>query len=61
LNSYEYLKIVILKLSNIIYNSTQGKSITKDEIIDLIISIIEDYNRVVDSKDKIKINDFRRK
>lgn len=61
MNSYEYLKIVILKLSNIIYNSTQGKSITKDEIIDLIISIIEDYNRVVDSKDKIKINDFRRK
>jgi hypothetical protein len=40
----QYLRILMLQLSNILFNGSQSAS--KDQILDSIKGILEDYNRL---------------
>lgn len=53
-----YEKDIINMINNIIYNSTQSDSITKDRVIDSLIGIIRDYNYC--NNQNIQIIDWRK-
>ena len=51
----QYFKILMIKLSNVLFNGSQrGKA---DEILDSIKDILEDYNRIGGN---VNIKDFRK-
>jgi hypothetical protein len=59
---FNYLKFTMRNLSTILYNTSQGDAewYSKDAILDSIKRIIQDYNDVVSSEDKIDYKDFRK-
>lgn len=58
--AFEYLKLQMEYLSNILYNGSQDH-ISKDDILDSISRMIIDYNSSVSEGNRIKIIDFRKK
>lgn len=62
MSAYEYLNGTIYKIRNIVYNCSQGGVGTnKDDMLNSLILIMKDYNEVVDEKDQIQIEDFRKR
>ena len=60
--AFDYLKMTMQGLSNILYNTTQSNSVhnSKDEILNSIKRMILDYNNKVDNKNKVNCVDFRK-
>lgn len=56
-NAYDYLNITMQKISNIVHNSKQSNSITKEDVLDSLTGIVKDYNTVVESEDVIEIDE----
>jgi len=54
MNKEEYFKILMMKLSNVLFNGSQRGN--ADEILDSIKNILEDYNRIGGD---VNIKDFR--
>jgi hypothetical protein len=57
--AYEYLKITMRGLANTIYNGSQGNSVSKDNILNSLKRMVEDFNNVVPEEDRINVTDFR--
>lgn len=51
----KYFEILMIQLSNVLFNGSQSAS--KDQILDSIKGILEDYNRIGGS---VNIEDFRK-
>jgi hypothetical protein len=51
----QYFKILMVQLSNVLFNGSQRGN--KDEILDGIKKILEDYNRIGEN---VNIKDFRK-
>lgn len=50
----QYFKILMIQLSNVLFNGSQSAS--KNQILDSIKGILEDYNRIGGN---VSIKDFR--
>lgn len=59
--SKNYLCIVMSQLSNILYNGSQSDSHSKDDILNNLKSMIEQYNSNVPDNLKVRYVDFRDK
>lgn len=54
-----YLKTHMNKVSNVVYNASQG-SVSKDEILDSLVRMLNDYNNAVEPLDRVDIKDWRK-
>ena len=47
------------KLSNTLFNASQGEMYSKDDVLNVIKHVLEEYNRHAQPDRKVDIRDFR--
>lgn len=47
------------KLSNTLFNASQGETYSKDDVLNVIKHVLEEYNRHAQPDRKVDIMDFR--
>ena len=57
--NYQYLKSTMQGLANMVYNASQGYSVSKDDMLNSLKRTVKDYNKLVVPEDKIEVMDFR--